>query len=84
MAGATDFIEQHWGLAMKKVKLGFLLLALSGAAMSAFADKGGVPHEGSNGIGRQGRPEASVPEPASFALLVTGLIGVAIVRRRMK
>jgi len=65
---------------MKKIKAGLLLLTLFSAA-PVFADKGGIPHEGSNG---KGRPEASVPEPASIALLVTGLIGVAWARRRFK
>lgn|GEM_PF-3060726 len=66
---------------MKNVKAALLLVALFTAAAPALADKGGIPHEGSNG---KGRPQASVPEPASVVMVVTGLIGVAWARRRFK
>ena len=40
------------------------MLALGLCATSAPADKGGVPHAGSNGRGAQGSPPPATPEPA--------------------
>src|SRR5438093_13333114 len=41
------------------------MLALGVCATSATADKGGVPHAGSNGQGRQGSSPPAASEPAS-------------------
>lgn len=68
---------------MKNMKAALLLAVLFAATGPALADRGGRPHGNDHGHDA-GQPTASVPEPASVVMVLTGLIGVAWARRRFK